>query len=173
MALVQQVRNLDQGITEAQEAAARRALRAQIARLERQLSDTLVTAYADGLPSEVVGSFREYAVPVAERPKLLSFEELEQLRDALIARLQTGRQMLAAYALEQEQRRVLLEQILAEPEQYPFARVALRDTGARNCGVYQVRPRLGLVGMLRGWWQVKLSSGCPLPGGRGLAPRPA
>jgi hypothetical protein len=27
-----------------------------------------------------------------------------------------------------------------------------------------VRPRLGLIGMLMGWWQVKLSSGCPLPG---------
>jgi hypothetical protein len=25
-----------------------------------------------------------------------------------------------------------------------------------------VRPRLGLIGMLCGWWQVKLSSGCPL-----------
>jgi hypothetical protein len=30
-----------------------------------------------------------------------------------------------------------------------------------------VRPRLGLIGMLMGWWQVKLSSGCPLAGGRG------
>jgi hypothetical protein len=28
--------------------------------------------------------------------------------------------------------------------------------------VWHVRPRLGLVGMLAGWWQVKLSSGCPL-----------
>ena len=26
---------------------------------------------------------------------------------------------------------------------------------------------MGLIGMLMGWWQVKLSSGCPLPGGRG------
>jgi hypothetical protein len=25
-----------------------------------------------------------------------------------------------------------------------------------------VRPRLGLIGMLAGWWHVKLSSGCPL-----------
>jgi hypothetical protein len=31
-----------------------------------------------------------------------------------------------------------------------------------GCGVWQVRPRLGLIGMLMGWWQVKLSSGCPL-----------
>ena len=26
---------------------------------------------------------------------------------------------------------------------------------------YVVRPRLGLIGMLAGWWEVKLSSGCP------------
>ena len=28
---------------------------------------------------------------------------------------------------------------------------------------------IGLIGMLMGWWQVKLSSGCPLPGGHGVA----
>jgi len=41
--------------------------------------------------------------------------------------------------------------------------------GEPGCGVWQVRPRLGLIGMLMGWWQVKLSSGCPLPGGRAAA----
>jgi hypothetical protein len=41
-------------------------------------------------------------------------------------------------------------------------RVANRDLGENGCGVWQVRPRLGLIGMLMGWWQVKLSSGCPL-----------
>ena len=30
---------------------------------------------------------------------------------------------------------------------------------------------MGLIGMLMGWWQVKLSSGCPLAGGRGLGAR--
>jgi hypothetical protein len=25
-----------------------------------------------------------------------------------------------------------------------------------------VRPRLGLIGMLMGWWRVVISSGCPL-----------
>ena len=28
-------------------------------------------------------------------------------------------------------------------------------------------PGSGLIGMLMGWWEVKLSSGCPLAGGRG------
>ena len=36
------------------------------------------------------------------------------------------------------------------------------DLGEPGCGVWQVRPRLGIIGMLMGWWQVKLSSGCPL-----------
>ena len=43
------------------------------------------------------------------------------------------------------------------------------DIGEPGCGVWQVRPRLGLIGMLMGWWEVKLSSGCPLATGRGGA----
>ena len=62
----------------------------------------------------------------------------------------------------QEASRVLLERMLLEPGRYKFVRVANRDLGAGGCGVWQVRPRLGLIGMLMGWWQVKLSSGCPL-----------
>src|SRR5947209_8298032 len=34
------------------------------------------------------------------------------------------------------------------------------------------RPRLGLIGMMMGWWQVKLSSGCPLATGGAVARRP-
>ena len=37
----------------------------------------------------------------------------------------------------------------------------LEKIGEGGCGVWEVRPRLGLIGMLSGWWQVKLSSGCP------------
>ena len=58
--------------------------------------------------------------------------------------------------------RVRLERILLEPGKYRFARISQRDLGEPGCGVWQVRPRLGLIGMLMGWWQVKLSSGCPL-----------
>jgi hypothetical protein len=46
------------------------------------------------------------------------------------------------------------------------------DAGERGCGVWEVRPRLGLIGMLAGWWQLKLSSGCPLAEGRALGARP-
>ncbi len=41
-------------------------------------------------------------------------------------------------------------------------RVSNREIGEPGCGVWHVRPRLGLIGMLMGWWEVKLSSGCPL-----------
>jgi hypothetical protein len=33
--------------------------------------------------------------------------------------------------------------------------------GARGCGDWHVRPRLGLLGMLMNWWRVVVSSGCP------------
>src|SRR5262249_5623770 len=72
----------------------------------------------------------------------------------------------------------LLERMKLEPGRYKFTRLAVRDLGQGGCGVWEVRPRLGLIGMLAGWWQVKLSSGCPVargarctrdPGGRGWA----
>ena len=70
--------------------------------------------------------------------------------------------MLAERGERQEASRVLLERMLLEPGRHSFVRVATADLGEGGCGVWQVRPRLGLIGMLMGWWQVKLSSGCPL-----------
>jgi hypothetical protein len=51
--------------------------------------------------------------------------------------------------------------MLADPAAHRGERIALRELGRPGCGVYAVKPRLGLVGMLAGWWQVTLSSGCP------------
>jgi hypothetical protein len=68
--------------------------------------------------------------------------------------------------------RLRLEHMLLEPAKHRFASVSCHDLGEPGCGVWHVRPRLGLIGMLMGWWQVKLSSGCPLPRGRGPRPRP-
>ena len=65
--------------------------------------------------------------------------------------------------------RVALEKMLLDPGRYRFVRISNRDIGEPGCGVWHVRPRLGLIGMLMGWWQVKLSSGCPLATGRGAA----
>ena len=75
---------------------------------------------------------------------------------------------IAGGADEQAEKRVLLERMLLTPGRLQVrAHLAAEDLGEPGCGVWQVRPRMGLIGMLMGWWQVKLSSGCPLPGGHG------
>jgi hypothetical protein len=144
--------------------AARRTLRAQIARLERELADAFVTTYQMGGPASQPGDLGE--------PRLLDLGELEQVRDELAERLRGARLQISRLAEVQSRNRVHLERMLLEPAKYRFARISRQDLGEPGCGVWQVRPRLGLIGMLMGWWQVKLSSGCPLAGGRGLAPRP-
>jgi hypothetical protein len=130
--------------------AIRRTLRAQIARLDAQLS-TLVAD--DALPG---------ASPRRAAPRLLSVAELERSRDVLAARLGEARVRAAARAERENDARRRLEAMLAAPERHRFERVALAELGQSGCGVYAVRPRLGLIGMLAGWWEIKLSSGCPL-----------
>jgi len=142
------------------ERAARRTLRHQIARLERELADAFVTAWP-------MGGLDQPDAPRSE-PRLLGLGELEQIRDELTERLRDARASIAARAALQEANRVHLERMLLEPGKYRFHRMARADVGESGCGVYQVRPRLGLIGMLMGWWEVKLSSGCPLAGGRGF-----
>jgi hypothetical protein len=114
------------------DAAARRDLRRQIAALEA----------------------RGGSAPGAGGPRLLTLGELEACRDALVARREhTTDDGTAA--------RLLLERMLADPAAHRRARVPLAALEEPGCGAYVVRPRLGLIGMLAGWWQVKLSSGCP------------
>ncbi len=154
-------------VVEVDERAARRSLRAQIARLEGELADAFVTAYRMG------GLERPAEPPVG--PRMLGLGELERVRDELAERLRAARVTIAERADVQAANRVRLERMLLEPGKHRFARIACAELGEPGCGVWQVRPRLGLIGMLMGWWQVKLSSGCPLAGGRGaiLAARTA
>jgi hypothetical protein len=74
--------------------------------------------------------------------------------------------MISELADQQAQNRLCLERMLLEPGKYRFTRISMSDIGEPGCGAWEVRPRLGLIGMLMGWWQVKLSSGCPLARGR-------
>jgi hypothetical protein len=143
-----------------QERAARATLRAQITKLENELSgiiaDRFPFIYAPALAGSEAG---------AGGPRLPGLAELERARDRLAGRLQEL-SALAARRTEHERRaRELLEAMKLEPGRYKYYRVPVRDLGEGGCGVWEVRPRLGLIGMLAGWWQLKLSSGCPLPRG--------
>jgi hypothetical protein len=145
---------------ETDERAARRSLREQVARLERDLAHTFTGAYPR------VGL--EWGVPSMAGPRMLGLGELERLRDDLAARLRQARGDLAQRTAREEECRRLIERMMLDPAAYKRVRVSREDIGERGCGHWHVRPRLGLVGMLMGWWQVKLSSGCPLA--RGLSP---
>jgi hypothetical protein len=145
------------------ERAARRSLRDQIARLEGELAGAFVTAFPMG--------GLELPPARAAHPRLLDLGELEVVRDELAGRLRAARVTITRRADEQEEKRLVLERMLLRPADYRFTRISCRELGEPGCGVWQVRPRLGLIGMLMGWWQVKLSSGCPLPRGRGAAHR--
>jgi uncharacterized small protein (DUF1192 family) len=142
-------------VTDADERAARRTLRDQIARLEAQLADCVATSLA-------TKAAVPFAVAGARGPRVLGIAELERVRDDLADRLAQARRVLTERGLEQERARVRLERMLLAPGRHRFERVAAAELGEGGCGVYQVRPRLGLIGMLAGWWHVKLSSGCPL-----------
>jgi hypothetical protein len=96
----------------------------------------------------------------AGAPRLLSLGELEGVRDALADRLSDVRWQIAQHAEAAAERRVLVEKMLAHPKQYKWMRV--RDEDSPSCRSWHVRPRYGLIGMLAGWWHVKISSGCPL-----------
>lgn len=146
--------------TTVDERAARATLRAQLRHLERELAALQAEAFADP------GDRRPLAPPGPRRrranpPHLPGFAELETRRDELVGRVAAERAARAARRDEIGRTRALLEEVRRAPERHRFTRIPLADLGEPGCGSYQVRPKLGIVGMLAGWWQVKLSSGCP------------
>jgi hypothetical protein len=124
------------------EATARRDLRRQIARLEAQLQ----------LRAPGIGH---------GGARLLSLAELAQTRDALVAAVARERADGRAEAESIAFHLRLLEDALADPRRHKWLRIPRSAVGELGCGAYEVRPRVGLLGMLAGWWEVKLSSGCP------------
>jgi hypothetical protein len=137
------------------ERAARNTLRAQIARLEHELSSTLAERFPF-LPAP------EIAPASTGGPCLPDLAGLERARDRLAAQVQEMRSLVRRRNEHERRSRELLEQMHLHPGQHRFVRLPVSDLGEGGCGVWEVRPRLGLIGMLAGWWQVKLSSGCPL-----------
>jgi hypothetical protein len=139
------------------EGDARITLRRQIEKLERECSAIV----AGGFPHLSPADMPAVNGQALSGPCLLTLEQLEWTRDRLAGHRQDMRR-LAVERVEHERRaRELLEGMKLEPGRYKFARLPVRDLGQGGCGVWEVRPRLGLIGMLAGWWQVKLSSGCP------------
>jgi hypothetical protein len=137
------------------ERAARRTLRDQIARLERELCAIETAAYPRLDPGP--------PPPAPRGPRLLSLGELERVRDALAARAGALRTAAAEQAARQADARRELERMLADPPAHRWRRLSNADLGRPGCTTYHVRPQAGLLGMLMGWWEVKVSGGCPLP----------
>jgi len=135
------------------EAAARRSLREQIAHLERELSALFTAAHPHrGL---------EWHVRAPGGPRVLGMGELEALRDDLADRLEDTRRTLQDRAYVATRNRERIEEMMAQPERFKWVRISNDDIGEPGCKLWHARPRLGLIGMLMGWWRVKISSGCP------------
>jgi hypothetical protein len=141
------------------ERLAREDLRRQIASLEARLGRLFASAF----PRQGI----DWRVGAAGGPRVLDAGELERVRDALATRLSVAQSELARRGASEEANRGLLESMIADPRAHRWVRVSAADVGERGCGEWQSRPRWGILGMLMGWWRVKLSSGCPLAEGRG------
>ena len=139
--------------TDADEAAARRTLRGQIARLERELAALFTSVH----PRRGF----DWQVPGPGGPRLLGVGELEELRDRLAARLAETRRELGDRTHAERCNAERIEQMLAAPERFKWVRISNEDIGEPGCKHWHSRPRLGLIGMLMNWWRVKISSGCP------------
>jgi hypothetical protein len=139
------------------EAAARRSLREQIAKLERELAALFVSAYPRRGLEWRVGS------PGGARtgPRVLGVGELEEVRDELAARLEDARRSLTERGYVERKNLDRIEEMLVAPERFKWVRISNEDIGEPGCKYWHSRPRLGLLGMLLGWWRVKISSGCP------------
>ena len=141
---------------EVDERLARAELRRQIGRLEQELA---------GLFAEAFGRVElEHRVAAIGTPRVLGLGELEQLRDDLAERVADARVTLREQATRESESRELLQRMLASPADYKWVQISRDDLGLPGCGHWHSRPRLGPLGMLMGWWRVKVSSGCPLAG---------
>ena len=137
------------------EREARLQLRTQIARLEAELAGLFAEAFGHTeVPHAVAAGSAE--------PRVLDLGGLESVRDGLAARVAEARQALVERKREEDESRELVERMLAAPRDYKWVRVSRQDLGLHGCGHWHSRPRLGPLGMLMGWWRVKISSGCPL-----------
>jgi hypothetical protein len=151
MAAIHEIRpTIERG---ASERAARVTLRAQIGRLERELGTLVAATYPRPEPGPPLSALAG--------PRLLSLGELERVRDALAGRIAAHRAAAAEQVERQARAQQELDEMLADPPAHKWRRLTNADLGRPGCTTYHVRPRAGLLGMLMGWWEVKVSGGCP------------
>jgi hypothetical protein len=131
---------LDTVLYEQDERAARADLRRQIAAMELQLARLFGSAF----PRRGI----EFGVPAA--------------------RVQDVRGRLEDHTYVETRNRELIEEMSADPASHKWLRVSNEHIGEPGCKHWHSRPKWGPLGMLMGWWRVKISSGCPLAKG----PRP-
>ena len=136
--------------TQEEERSARDALRGQIARLEAKLA-----------PYPEASGTSEARVPSAPRPRLASIDELEAIRDDLVARLNRAQAEARRMDERQGAARQWREDAIADPAAHRWEYATREDLGEAGCGRVEVRPAWGPVGALMDWWRVKMSSGCP------------
>ncbi len=137
----------------------RDSLRHQIGLLERRLGELFAVSF----PRKGI----EFGVAGPGGPRVLGVAELEEVRDRLVVRLREAEGELAERGRCEEHNRQLLEEMLAAPERYRGMVISAHDIGEPSCRTWSSEPRFGILGMLMGWWRVKVSSGCPLACGRG------
>jgi len=148
---------LDTVLYEHDERAARADLRRQIAAMELALARLFGSAFPrNGIDFKVTGM---------GGPRLLSVDELEKVRDGLAARLQDVKGRLNDVAYVEEKNRELIEEMIDDPASHKWIRVYNDDIGEPGCKNWHAKPRWGPLGLLMGWWRVKISSGCPLAEG--------
>ena len=139
------------------ERLARVELRRQVGYLERELA---------GLFSEAFGRVEipHRVDAISGEPRVLGLGELERLRDELAERVADAQRALRERTRVEAANHELLRRMLASPADFKWVQVSRDDLGLPGCGHWHSRPRLGPIGMLMGWWRVKVSSGCPLAG---------
>ncbi len=139
------------------ERLARAELRRQIGRLEAQLGALVAEAFPRLRLDSAVGA-------VSSEPRALGLGELEAIRDSLATRIgEAGLRLRERDELETRNRE-LLERMLDAPDEHKWLQISRADLGEPGCGHWHSRPRFGVLGMLMGWWRVRVSSGCPLSG---------
>jgi hypothetical protein len=139
------------------ERLARAELRRQIGRLEAQLGSLVGEAFPRlRLDAGVAAISRE--------PRALGLGDLEAVRDSLATQIGVAQRQLEEQTELETRNRELLDRMLADPAGHKWLRISRADVGEPGCGHWHSRPRLGLLGMLMGWWRVRVSSGCPLAG---------